>query len=71
MDELRIGRDRYPLGFWRTDIAADLAQHHQAEVMDFSSSIADKVARSTAVHTIDEIAAEIADLLKSNDAQAS
>ncbi len=41
------------------------------QVMDFSSSIADKVARSTAVHTIDEIAAEIADLLKSNDAQAS
>ncbi|KPC07901.1 Uncharacterized protein AC506_4116 [Pseudomonas syringae pv. maculicola str. M6] len=41
------------------------------QVMDFSSSIADKVARSTAVHTIDEIAAEIADLLKSNGAQAS
>jgi hypothetical protein len=38
------------------------------QVMDFSSSIADKVARSTAVHTIDEIASEIADLLKSSDA---
>lgn len=40
------------------------------QVMDFSSSIADKVARSTAVHTIDEIAAEIADLLKSRDSGA-
>ncbi|WP_227447875.1 toll/interleukin-1 receptor domain-containing protein [Pseudomonas syringae] len=38
------------------------------QVMDFSSSIADKVARSTAVHTIDEIASEIAELLKSSDA---
>lgn len=40
------------------------------QVMDFSPSIADKVARSTAVHTIHEIASEIADLLKSSDAQA-
>lgn len=40
------------------------------QVMDFSSSIADKVARSTAVHTIAEIAAEIADLLKSRSASA-
>ena len=38
------------------------------EVMDFSSSIADKVARSTAVHTIDEIASEIAELLQSSNA---
>lgn len=38
------------------------------QVMDFSSSIADKVARSTAVHTIDEIASEIADLLQSSNA---
>lgn len=38
------------------------------QVMDFSSSIADKVARSTAVHTIDEIVSEIADLLKSSNA---
>ena len=37
------------------------------QVMDFSSSIADKVARSTAVHTIDEIASEIADLLQSSN----
>lgn len=40
------------------------------QVMDFSSSIADKVARSTAVHTINEIASEIAELLKSSDAKA-
>ena len=33
------------------------------QVVDFSPSLADKVARSTATHTIDEIAAEIADLL--------
>lgn len=33
------------------------------EVVDFSPSLADKVARSTATHTIDEIASEIADLL--------
>ena len=34
------------------------------EVMDFSPSLADKVARSTATHTVEEIAAEIADLLQ-------
>ena len=33
------------------------------EVVDFSPSLADKVARSTAIHTIEEIASEIADLL--------
>jgi len=36
------------------------------QVVDFSPSLADKVARSTATHTVDEIAAEIADLLNSN-----
>ncbi|VVE83004.1 DUF1883 domain-containing protein [Pandoraea sputorum] len=35
------------------------------QVMDFSPSLADKVARSTATHTIDEIATEIAELLQS------
>jgi len=34
-------------------------------VVDFSPSLADKVARSTATHTIDEIAQEIAELLSS------
>lgn len=33
------------------------------QVMNFSSSLADKVARSTATHTVEEIAAEIAELL--------
>ena len=33
------------------------------EVIDFSPSLADKVARSTATHTVREIAAEIGDLL--------
>lgn len=33
------------------------------QVMDFSPSIADKVARSTATHTIEEISAEIAELI--------
>lgn len=37
------------------------------QVMDFSPSLADKVARSTATHTIDEIALEIAELLQSRD----
>ena len=37
------------------------------EVIDFSPSIADKVARSTATHTVAEIAAEIADLLSSQE----
>lgn len=36
------------------------------QVVDFSPSLADKVARSTATHTVDEIAAEIAGLLNSN-----
>lgn len=35
------------------------------QVVNFSPSLADKVARSTATHTIDEIAAEIAELLQS------
>ena len=35
------------------------------QVVDFSPSLADKVARSTATHTVEEIAAEIADLLNS------
>jgi len=38
------------------------------EVMDFSPSLADKVARSTATHTIAEIASEIAELLATHDA---
>lgn len=37
------------------------------QVMDFSPSLADKVARSTATHTIEEIALEIAELLQSRD----
>ncbi|OBU38323.1 DUF1883 domain-containing protein [Photobacterium phosphoreum] len=36
------------------------------EVVNFSPSLADKVARSTATHTINEIATEIAELLKSS-----
>ena len=34
------------------------------EVINFSPSLADKVARSTATHTVQEIAAEIAELLR-------
>jgi hypothetical protein len=34
------------------------------EVVDYSASLADKVARSTATCTIDEIAAEIIDLIR-------
>lgn len=37
------------------------------QVVDFSPSLADKVARSTATHTIDEIAKEIAELLQSKN----
>jgi hypothetical protein len=36
------------------------------EVMDFSPSLADKVARSTATHTVEEIAEEIAELIESD-----
>ena len=35
------------------------------QVMDFSPSLADKVARSTATHTVEEIAQEIFELLRS------
>lgn len=35
------------------------------QVMDFSPSLADKVARSTATHTVEEIASEIAELIRS------
>jgi len=37
------------------------------QVIDFSPSLADKIARSTATHTMDEIAVEIAELLQSHD----
>ena len=40
----------------------------KSEVVAFSPSIADKVARSTATHTVEEIAEEIAGLLKSHAA---
>lgn len=36
------------------------------QVVDFSPSLADKVARSTATHTVEEIAKEIAELLKNS-----
>lgn len=36
------------------------------QVVDFSPSLADKLARSTATHTVEEIASEIAELLKGN-----
>lgn len=35
------------------------------EVIDYSPSLADKVARSTATHTVDEIAGEISELIES------
>ena len=34
------------------------------EVMDYSPSLADRIARSTAPHTVDEIATEIADVIR-------
>jgi hypothetical protein len=37
------------------------------EVIEFSPSLADKVARSTATHTVEEISEEIAELLKGID----
>ena len=37
----------------------------KAEVIDFSPSLGDKLARNTAINTIDEIADEISDLIKS------
>lgn len=40
------------------------------EVIDFSPSLADKVARSTATHTVAEITAEIAELLSSSHGDA-
>ena len=36
------------------------------QVIDYSPSLADKVARSTTTHTVEEIASEIADLLRKN-----
>lgn len=40
------------------------------QVIDFSPSLADKLARSTATHTVDEIAKEIADLIQSHSDEA-
>lgn len=41
------------------------------EVMDYSPSLADRIARSTATHTVEEIAAEIVDVIQSPREQAS
>jgi len=38
------------------------------QVVDFSPSLADKVARSTATHTVEEIAQEIAELIRNHSA---
>lgn len=40
------------------------------EVIDYSPSLADKVARSTGTHTVEEIAAEIASLLRGDGEEA-
>lgn len=40
------------------------------QVVDFSPSLADKLGRSTATHTVDEIAQEIADLIQSRRDEA-
>jgi phosphoribosylaminoimidazole carboxylase (NCAIR synthetase) len=40
----------------------------KSEVLAYSPSIADKVARSTATHTVEEIAKEIAEVLVSHAA---
>ena len=36
----------------------------KAQVVEFSPSLADKVARNTATHTVEEIAAEIAEVIR-------
>ena len=41
------------------------------EVMDYSPSLADRVARSTTTHTVEEIAAEITDVVRSPDASGA
>ena len=40
------------------------------EVVDYSPSLADRVARSTASHTVEEVAAEIANLLRGEETEA-
>lgn len=40
------------------------------EVIDYSPSLADRVARSTGTHTVEDIAAEIADLLRDDGQEA-
>lgn len=44
-----------------------VAKHRRyQEVLDFSPSLADKVARNTASYTVEEIACEIAELINDN-----
>jgi len=42
-----------------------MAQYYKQQVVDYSPSLADKVARSTTTHTVSEIAKEISELLES------
>lgn len=41
-----------------------MARHNQKGSVGFSPSLADKVARNTASYTVEEIAQEIAELIK-------
>ena len=59
---VRIPRDTVPLL-----VAIVLPVWHNVtkrEVMEYSPSLADRVARSTATHTVEEIAAEIVDVIR-------
>ena len=51
-----IGGEQVLLPVWH-----NVTKH---EVMEFSPSLADRVARSTATHTVEEIAAEIVDVIR-------
>jgi Domain of unknown function (DUF1883)/TIR domain len=42
----------------------------KAELIEYSPSLADKIARSTATHTVEQIAAEIAELIKESNQSA-
>lgn len=50
----------------KDEVVRPLATALQQEVIAFSPSLADRLARNTALHTTDEIAAEIAEPIEGN-----
>lgn len=67
LDKLRTWRSDYKIYFRRTATSPRLANITEKEVIDYSPSLADKMARNTALDTVEEIADEIAEVIQNGE----